>query len=360
MKTITRYTTIVAIAIATLFQSCTSDDRDDAPQEPLGTYDQGLFILNEGSFNGNNASVSFVDADEDTYHNIFFAVNGTGLGDVAQSMAFHDEEAYIVVSNSSSIEVVDRYSFEHITSITGQILNPRYMVFSGDKAFISNWGDPFDTADDYIAVLNLANNTVESTIAVAEGPERLLVNNGTLYVAHKGGYGHGNTISVINTATSSLTTTIPVGDVPDGMVAHNGTLYVISAGKPDWTGDETLGKLQTINLNTNAVTTTTDFAAGEHPGNLEIDNGTLYYTLNGNVYAMGTTDTTLPATAFIQPSTDGLVTLYGFKVHDGTIYLADAKDYVSNGAAFIYSTTGDFIRQFGTQLIPNGFYIDNL
>ncbi|WP_452229429.1 YncE family protein [Lacinutrix sp. MEBiC02404] len=348
-------------AVILLLQNCTSEDRDTIIDSlpPSGEYANGVFVLNEGGYTNSNASVSFKDASGQTYHNIFFAVNGRGLGDVAQSMAFYEDFAYLLVNNSNTIEVVNRYTFESVSTIETNILNPRYMTFIGNKGYITNWGDPADTNDDYIAVLDTQTNTITNTISVIEGPEFILNNNGTLYLAHKGGWGYGNSISVIDAVTETVTTSIQVSDVPGNMVTYNNQLYVICAGKADWTGDETSAGIYKINMATNLVEDEIVFSDGIHPGLLEISNNALLYTLNASVYNVTLSDFTLPTTALFTTSTQNIGVLYGFSVINDRIYIADAKDYVSNGEVFVYSLQGEYLEGFDVKIIPNGFYNNN-
>lgn len=345
-----------------IMASCTSDDRDDPATElPLtGDYTDGIFILNEGGFGYSNASVSFLDQTGEVYNSIYTNVNAMGLGDTAQSMGFNGENAYVVVNNSATVEVVNRYTFEYIATVSDLLINPRYIEFSGNKGYITDWGDPNNVNDDYVAVLNLDTNLVETKIPVAEGPEKILLNNGKLYVTHKGGYGYGNTISVIDIASQSVQSSIPVADVPDDMVIYNGSLYVICSGKASWTGEETLAKLFKINLsNTNEITTL-DFSSGQHPRFLDLANENLYYTLDNDVYTISIADFQLPQDSTFSPSADGVAILYAFEIYENTIYIADSKDYVSNGDALLYSLNGDLQNQFSVQIIPNAFYFNNL
>src|SRR5690606_35126197 len=241
-------------ATAFLFTSCSKDDDTTSDDDglPLGQYENGVFVLNEGGFNASNASVSFIDAEGNLHNNIYQNVNGTGLGDTAQSIGFENNKAYIVVNGSNTIEVVNRYTFEHIATISSQIANPRYIVFEDGKGYVSNWGDPTNENDDFIAIINLSSNTVEGTISVAEGPEKMITKDGKLYVAHKGGYNYGNTVSVINLSNQSVAS-VSVADVPDGLVIVNDYLYVLSSGKAAWTGDETPSALTKIQLSDNTV-----------------------------------------------------------------------------------------------------------
>ncbi|MBT0607360.1 hypothetical protein KIV10_04120 [Aequorivita echinoideorum] len=353
------YLLLLLISIFTV--SCNSDD-DALPQEelpPAGAYANGMFILNEGGFGNSNASVSFVGENGELSNSIFTEVNNRNLGDVAQSMGFFEDNAYIVVNNSSTVEVVDRYTFEEIATITEMVSSPRYIAFSGNKGFITNWGDPTNANDDFVAVLNLETNLVEAQIPVGEGPEKLLVENGKIYVAHKGGYGFGNAITVIDVASQSVNGTITVADVPDGMVADNGKLYVLCAGKPAYTEDETLGGIYKIDLASQTVESTIDFPETQHPGFLEMENGMLYYTLNNEIFTVNSNSFVLNTTPIFTTEEAGVQVLYGFNVNDGKIYIADAKDYSSNGQAFVFSLQGILQNTFNVGVIPRAFYFEN-
>ncbi|WP_299367546.1 YncE family protein [Winogradskyella sp.] len=342
-----------------LLHNCTSDDREIITETPEGDYANGMFVLNEGGFTNSNASLSFVDPSGEVYNQVFFGVNGFGLGDVAQSMAFYDDTAFIIMNNSNTIEVVNRYTLEHITTISDQILNPRYMVFYNGYGFVTNWGDPVNTTDDYVAVVNLQDFTVTQTIVVAEGPERLLEANGSLYVAHKGGWGYGNSVSVINANTFQLSTTINVADVPDGIVISDNDLYVLCSGKADWTGDETLAEFFKISLQNNEVIESFQFTSGVHPSFLEVTNNELFYVLSGDVFKVSTGNFISPTGPLFSTQSQSVEVVYGFRVYNDNIYIADAKDYASNGEVFVYDLQGNFQTDYRVQLIPNSFYFNN-
>lgn len=347
------------ILMAFAIISCSSDD-SEIPNEALHTGDfaEGLFILNEGGYGYSNASISFLDKNDVASHSIFSNINNRSLGDVAQSMDLYEDNAYIVVNNSSTIEVVNRYSFESIATVETQISNPRYIEFYGNKGFISNWGDPNDPTDDYIAVLNLETNLVETKIAVAEGPEKVVVHDGKIYVTHKGGYNYGNTISVIDAASQSFVQSIEVGDVPEAMQITNGKLYVLCSGKPDFTQDETLAGLYKIDLNSNNVESTLAFNEGDHPAHLEMQDNALYYTLAKDIYKLDLTEFSLPNAPILSTSATGVQILYAFQIMNGKIYVADAKDYASNGEVFIYDLVGTLQQRFGARMIPSSFYLN--
>ncbi|GGD23698.1 YncE family protein [Hyunsoonleella pacifica] len=346
---------VLTFSIGLFFTSCTNDD-DNTPVLPRGDYENGLLISHEGNFGMGNASVSFVSFDLNTAeHNIFNNVNSELLGDTAQSIAFNGDLAYIVLNVSNKIEIVNRYTFESVTTINTGLNNPRFIAFLDGKGYVTNWGDGSNATDDYVAVIDLNTNTLEaSTIAVEEGPEEVIVAGSSVYVAHQGGFSQNNKITVINGATNTVSTTITVGDVPNSLQLDNsGNLWVLCGGKPSWTGDETGGQLFKVSTADNTVTSI-DFAETEHPNFLSFDDGNLYYYLAGSIYEMGSTSTTLPANAEI---TD--LSFYNMTVNDGVLYGVDAKDFTSEGALTSYDlSTNAEVNSVTVNIIPGGIYFN--
>jgi len=333
----TKHFILGLFAAALTFTSCTDDEGVNFQPVPLGAYQNGILVVNQGTWTQGDASVSFVSNDFSVSENgVFNNVNNSPLGDVGQSIAFYNDLAYIVVNNSQKIEVVNRYTFETVTTITTGLNNPRYITFANGIGYITNWGDSLDANDDFIATIDLASNTVTATIPVGEGPEQILTLNNTLYVTHKGGWGQNNIVSVINTTDSSVTT-ITVGDTPDEMVLDSSNnIWVLCEGRPSYAAPETAGKLVKINTTDNTVATTIDFAATtDHPKILAYESGNLYYYIDDTIYQMAETDTTLPTTPIIsQALTEG-----DLAVHLGKLYGTRADYITGDSEIVIYDLT---------------------
>lgn len=343
-----------------LFTSC-SDDDDNSPDLPLGAYDNGLLILNQGNFGGGNSSISYWSSDfTDFQLNAYGTVNpNTPLGDTGQDIGFYQDKAFVVMNYSETIQVINRYTLVPIATISTGLKNPRYIAFVNGKGYVTNWGNPTDATDDYVAVIDLSNYAVTASISVAEGPERLVEENGKLYVAHLGGYGYGNTVSVINAANNSVSGTIAVGDVPNSMFIENNTLYVLGGGKAAWTGNETRGSLTKINLANNTIIGTFEFSEGEHPSNLVKEEGKMYYTLDAAIYGTSITTTSLPSSPLFSTNSQGVYGVYSFAVEEDKIYVGDALDFNSNGKIYVYSLTGTLLKEQTVGVIPAGFYFND-
>jgi hypothetical protein len=347
----------ILLTLSGLFlTACTNDDDFSTP---LGAYDNGVLILNQGNFGGGNSSISFWSNDFSSFEfNAFSAVNpSVPLGDTAQDLGFYGEKAYIVVNLSNTIQVVNRYTLEHLTTISTGLSNPRYIAFANGNAYVTNWGDASNAEDDYVAVINVTSNSITSSIPVNEGPERILEHNDKLYIAHMGGYGFGNTISVIQTGSNAVTS-IEVGDVPNSMVLVNNDLYVLCGGKPSWAEPETSGSLVKINLSTNTVTAALPFLLGNHPSNLIFHDNKFYYTVDSNVFSKTIEANTIPSTPIFSTTAQGVYGVYSFAIANNKIFVGDAADYNSNGKVYIYSLTGTLENQETVGVIPGGFYFN--
>ena len=343
---------LFAAITALFFMSCSNDD-DTPPEYVPAAFEKGILVTNEGPFGNGSGNITFISEDYSTVtQNIYRTVNGTELGNIVQSMGFQDDNAYIVVNNSNKIMIANRYSFEAVDSIKVGVNNPRYfMGADGSKGYVTNWGDPNDTADDFVAVLDLRDNTVSSAIPVSFGPERMVSYNNKIYVAHQGGFGQNNLISVISGNT--LESTITVGDAPNSMVVLGNSLFVLCGGNPNYTGNETAGSLVEINLSNNEILNTYTFGTVEHPSSLTMDGSNLFYSLDGKVYSLNVASISLPGNDIV----DGF--FYALKAKDGMLYATDADDFASRGSLLIYDlSTNQQVQNFQTGIVPGGIYFN--
>ena len=341
-------------AIALLFTSCSSDDDNIQPTPIPANYQKGILVTNEGPFNNGSGSITYISEDFSVVeNNVYKNVNGSDLGNVVQSTGFADNDAFIVASNSHKIVIVDRYSFIKKDSMISGFENPRYFASNGqNKGYVTNWGDPMDDTDDYVAVIDLATNAITANIPVSFGPEKILNYGDKLYVAHKGGYGFNNRISVLS--GNSVVSTIVVGDIPDAMSVVGNYLYVMGAGKPDYSGEETAGSITKIDLTSDEVVDTYFFELGDYPTGLTVDGSKLIYNLNGKVYSTDLNSIELPGTPII----DGY--FYTIEARNGMLYATDPGDFASRGRLYVYDlSTNQQVQNIQTGIIPGGIYFND-
>ncbi len=211
----------------------------------------GLYILNGGNWNENNASLSYYDlGTKEITKDIYRTQNGKGLGDGAEQLLIYGSKMYITVSGSNRLAVLDLEGKE-IKSITpegDEPMNPRCMAADNGKVYVSYY------YGHSVAMLDTVSLEVEKEVKVGRYPEQLTVANGRIYVANSGGNDHpdyGETISVINQTSFEVEKEIKVAFNPVGVISDSqGDVYVISWADHGKTTDQTL---QRINSKTDEV-----------------------------------------------------------------------------------------------------------
>lgn len=351
------------LAVALLLQSCSKDEIEKA-QKPTGKYDYGYLVLNQGGFTKSNASVSFVSQDFSKIENdIFSAVNpAKKLGDVAQSMAFSGVKAFVVVNNSNKIEVVNRYTFESMTTITAGLNNPRYAAVVDGKIYVTNWGDSSNESDDFVSYYSVATGDLLGSFSVPLLPEEIITYQRKLYITHSAGFGNMKSVSVVDTSTPfHAIKSIEVGDAPKSISINGGLIYVLCKGRTEYDTDwnvvsQTAGKLVVINPLSDTVSKTFNFSDVVQPSNGIAVANFYYYNVGKNVFKMNLSDTTLPSTPIISGAAHGISTLYGFLATNNHVIITDAKDFNSDGEVFVFGTNGSLVKKFSAGIIPSAVY----
>lgn len=355
---------LLAFVFIPLFLSCTNDE--DVPVAPIpGAYENGFFVLNEG--NATAGSITFVSNDlSKVQQDIYSAVNPSvnpidGLGGYVQSIFFNGDLAYIISNGSNKITIVNRYTFKLVGKIESGLTIPRFGVVVNGKAYVTNLNTyaPYlapanhpGNSDDFVAVINLTSNTVETTIPLGTFGEKIAAINGKIYIAN-GAFGEGNTMQILNPATNTVSSTLTFGASPNSMFEKNGSLYVLCSNS---IANSELAK---INTSTNLITSTITFDASlQNAQNLNYDNNKFYFSVGNKVYDEDLATTTVSATELLTAVIPANI-LYGMSVNKGRIFVTDLVDYASNAKINIFTaSTGGFQKTIDVGLIPNGFYFN--
>jgi YVTN family beta-propeller protein len=335
------------LSLLILIVSCKPKEGGPAP---AGSYDNGVFIVNEGSFGNSNGEISFFNRDSKQVENtIFKNVNGTGLGDIVQSMTIYNNTGYIVVNNSNKMEVVNSDDFKSIATVTGFTL-PRYFAATGTKGYVTEWVG--FSGNGNVKVIDLTTNSISKTIQAGISPEKMLIDGGKVFVTNA----YDSTLFVINTLTDMVEDTIFVEHSPTSMVKDiNGNIWVLCAGKKDYSdpSNNTPGALVKMNSIGNILSSFPFLDKDLSPSNLIINasQDILYFTYDNKVFSMEISETSLPVTAIINKSFYGL----GIDPVTGYIMGGAAKDYIQNDYFYRYNSSGSVIDSFKVGIAPNGF-----
>jgi hypothetical protein len=218
------------VAILLFITACGKDD----PQKVTGL-GKGLLVSNEGPFGTGTGTITFINYSGKVNQHLFqSANNGAVLGNVVQSVQFYRNRYYIVVNNANKIVIADN-QFRYLGEING-LHQPRFIVFYGNYAFVSQWGEK--NLHGGVSVVNLANNSLEKVIETGNGAEEMLLTNDSLWVTNGGSYNPDDfsscpdsTVTLINADKQTVTTEFKVGDNPNSIAKAGKTYYIACAGK---------------------------------------------------------------------------------------------------------------------------------
>jgi DNA-binding beta-propeller fold protein YncE len=331
-----------------LLAGCVTDPTTVLPEIPVPSA-KGVYIINEGNFGRGNASLSYYDLESfHVYNDVFRAVNGKDLGDVAAGMTLRGNEGYVIVNNSQRIEVIDLRTNLNVATIpTGAGSSPRRMALLSDSLALVT-----DLYGNAVLKVNLAARSVTGAIAVGANPEGIATTGGKAYVANSG-FGSGRTVSVISLASMTVVRTLSVADSPNDVeVTPGGLVYVVCAGSyGDFNdpNDDTPAKIMVIDPATDAVTDSVFL--GGHATDIAIGlDGIGYVAASTEVLRVDTRAATVTGT--FKPGTFYSV---GVEGSGGDVYLADPKNYVQPGTVYVYAPNGQLRNQFEVGIIPGNF-----
>ncbi len=249
--------TILPFAALMLWSCADQDNQGDL----LPGDGQALLILNEGSMNGNNATLARYNLQEEAITNDYFLdVNKRGLGDVANDMLQYGSKIYITVNKSGTVEVLEAASGKSLRQIrmeTGGGLSkePRRLASHGGKIYVTSF-------DDTVTRIDTVSLAIDGSVNVGMDPEGIAIKNNKLYVANSGGLnwenGYDNSVSVVDLSTFTEEKKIIAGTNPGSLHADSqGDIYLTVTGNY---GDEP-GAFKVIRSGSSTVETITGIAS---------------------------------------------------------------------------------------------------
>ena len=321
------------------FTACEKEDTPK-PEPGLESSLSGVFILNQGSFGLNNASLSYYDFETETMTSdiaVDLAKGKIGLGDTGQDMIIYGNKLYVSVNKSGLVSVFDLKSKSYLKDIrlvddANQPREPRNLVSYNGKVYVS-------TYDGNVVRIDTTLLIQDGITKVGANPEGIAAVNGKLYVTNSGGLNYlvgeapGNTLSVVDIATFSEEGVLTVGLNPNIVHADSyGDVYLTYWGN----FHDIPGGFQRINTQTNTVT---DLPVSANE-NFTIIGDSLYFYKTPTFGLFNVKTEQLITDRLI---TDGTVikTPYGIGVDPRTreVYISDT-DYTNPGSVYIFGTDG--------------------
>jgi YVTN family beta-propeller protein len=330
-----------------LLPCCMNDSDPWGPGDPGNPgASRGVFIVNEGNFTFENASLTYYYIESgEVVRDAFLNTNGLPLGDVAVSMTIRDSLGYVVVNNSGKIYILHTGTFALKGKITG-FTSPRHIHFISDsKAYVT------DLYARSLAVVNPVTMDISGTIDVRNSQdefgqhstEQMIQYGQFVYISC---WSYDNKVLVIDSETDKVVDSIEVIKQPNSMVLdfHN-CLWVLSDG--GWIGSpygyETPGLVR-MEPGSREVEEILRFSDGDRPMALTANGmGDTLYFINRHVYRMPADPDGEPVIFIPSPYEDTYWGgFYGLGVDPVTseVYVTDAIDYAQPGVVYRYSPDG--------------------
>lgn len=347
---------LCGLAVSTAFTSCSDDD-------PYDPYEYGSkvalpehrgLVLNEGSYQLNNASLSFFDAVEDTTtkatNDLYFIQNKKQLGDTGQDVIVEDNNIYVSVYGSSYVVKLNKAGVEQARREFGSDLGqPRYMAECDGFIYVTTYGG-------FVVKLNANDLSVVSKVKVGPAAERIDEEDGILYVAC------GNTLDytsdkrmfIIDTKnfTDAAVKSIEVMDNTQLVCATDKYVFIQGYGAdwtntPFWVYDIKSGKAEDTGLYaTYAIATNDDNKAFAV---YSMTDWTTYETVNTYFVYDAATKTKTDVTSKITSVVSDLASASIYALSEGengSFYIATTQYSAGNGTVYHFDSNYKFLGSF--------------
>ncbi len=328
------------------FISCCHKDKIN--DLPTG---KGVYIVNEGNFNFGNGEVSFYDPNTNAVtNNLFQTVNGYSLGDVAQSMFIKDSIAFVVVNNSSKIELVKLPSFQSIRTIEIAGSSPRYILPVSDSiAYVT------ELYSNKIFVVNYLTGNLKTEISIPQYTEHLVQSGEYVFVEGKKIYSNPSAKGALHRIRISDNTYIDkkefAGDAEGIAVDSNKFVWILTGAD---SASATTAAIRVFDKNFNLLFNYSFGQLADHPTMLKVDaaRGAVWYVLGKDV--LMTDNFSFPGWPFIHSSATNIYSI-GVEPVTGDVYVSDALDFVQQSRIYRYNKSGTLIHSFTAGIISGNF-----
>lgn len=338
---------LISFLAASLF-ACSESE----PERPLGEYEQGILIMNEGAFGVNDGEVFHLNTNTgELKSNVFELENGRPFAGLLQDMILEEDRLYLV-ANTGKVEIVDARDFKSIGSVTGDLDISRSLAVNSGKLFISDYGPyapDFSTPNSYIAVVQSLNGgSISNKIPVSRKPEDLIATGKYIMVA---GSEEGK-VEIIDAETEEIFKTIDVEGRPMKFFEANGSIFLYSI-----TSEEVI--FYSFHLDNFTLATTNYYPIVNATGKITVSPEGVAYMLTSSgwpdyqdviakleLFDSGIDLNWYEGSGFYGISYDPTL---------GEIYLANSNGFQGNGTVTILNEQAEVQRSFEVGRGPSGF-----
>ena len=336
------------MALTAGFTSCSDDDDD--PWDPtkegskIEMAETRAFVLNEGSYQKNNAGMMYFDWNSDTSYtsDLFLAQNGIGMGDVGQDILVDNDNLYVILSGSKVIYQLNSVGVVQKTiHVDDQLGDPRYGVIEDGYLYVTCYGG-------FVAKYTAKDLSFVGSVKVGANPEYIIEEDGKLYCTCSG-WGADKRVACIDTKTFAEASYFDVMDNPDRIIEVDDHIFVQGYGADysyPW------GEL---NVKTG------EFKQIGNASAWTAYNGTLYlcnsvtdwstYATTNYFTSYNVKTGSLNEASFLKNAPEELmsISVYGMSVNEktGHLYIM-TSDFVNNGTIYHFAADGSYVGKMAS------------
>lgn len=337
--------TMCLAMLSTAFTACSDDDYDYSDEGSKVTLSNDrVFILNEGSYNANNAGVTFYDPNGtvSTINDIYKTQNNAALGDTGQDIIAYNHSLYVTVYGSSYITRLNEAGVEQARhAFDEEQGQPRYMTAKDGKIYVTLYSGQ-------VARLDATTLQLEAMVAVGNNPEYIAEVDGKLYCTNSG-WGYDNRLSIIDPSTFTAENVTIFGN-PDQVLNVGGKLIIQGYGGayPDYTYP--VAVFNTTSKTYTQIGTATKVAGyGNTVYMVYSETDWSTYTTTNTFTSYNVKTNTASTASFLKdvPSALASTSVYMLEVDpdNGDIYVG-TSDYYTNGVIYRYDKNGNLLSTF--------------
>lgn len=340
--------------LAVIIASCKNNPAEPNTPAPAPNLAKAVYVLNEGDFSDpTGARLTIYDVEKDSvYRDVYEGANGgSHLGNVGDDMKFYNGKAYIVMSGSKNLIVINlatnRKELE--VSFPGSAVHDIVIDSARSRLYLTRL---FSSS---VYVLNLNSLALIDSIAVGSNPQGMAISNGKLFVCNSG-YGSDSTVTIVDASTNRVLATKTVGAGPTGAaVAPDGRVWIACTGNPFSTIPAS-GKVVILDPQTNSVADEISLGGFYLWGPVTIASDGFAYVIGvtpGSFYGGPVHRISLHSRSVTLGFIAG--TFYGLAFDDVAreIYVCDVRDFLADGRVSIYTNAGALRKSFTAQKGPS-------
>lgn len=300
-----------------------------------------LIVCNEGNFMFGNASISLINLKTgEVVKDIYQQTNGTGIGDVLQSISEINGKYYAVVNNSQKIVVLDTADFKLKATISS-LTSPRYIFHIGNNNALST-----DLYSNSIHKIDLNLHSKTGSIPFNGWSEKILTINDKLFIPSL----NNQMLYTYDLNSLSILDSISIPKMCSSILKdQENYIWLLSSGD---VSNNIPGKIIKLNATLQKLFEYS-FQNDNYPTSMVSNAGAdTFYYINKGIYQFIPKLNNAPGTKLINQPSGSIFYNLAIEPNTSRIWICDAKNYVSDGSVMKYDLNGNLLNTFTVGKIP--------